>query len=727
VTDLENPVAPPLPLAGHLTEIALGYQRTLARNPRHPHALIGMSLVALASRQPALAVKMAAAGAAAAPGLVAAWIALGQAHKAAGQFDEAERACTHALRLGEANQKLGALAHLGLGELHLARERPEAAAREFELALRRQPTLAGAGLGLGNALALMGRFEDAFARYEQTLALHPRLPEAEFAAGFALARLGNAKEAETRYRRALAARPDFAAAWVNLGSLLREQGREMQAESALRRAAVLRPDLVSVWINLAALERDRQRPAEAEKNLRRAFALNPDQVETLIAWCQLRLAERDLAGAWAWLRWALLRDPRQNEAVNMQGILLHNQGRFEEAVAAFERAETLGNRAAASNRGNSLLDLGRMDEALRAHEIAVARDPTHPGAAYNLALTRLRLGDWERGWPGYEARWRFREIHRVPRTFPVPRWNPDAQPHLNGRRILLHAEQGLGDTIQFCRYAALVVARGGVPILEVQEPVERLLHSLELVRTGRATTAILGTRGSKKNRAADPHFDFELECPLLSLPAAFHTTLENVPRINPWSGPYLFADPAMVEEKRVAFPGLRPGLRVGFAWAGNPRYKADSRRSVRLETLLPLLRADDLAVNWISLQKGDARIQSAGPNADPIAAQIQSLNAALPPDIPVLDGSSRDRDLAETAALLATLDLVITTDTCIAHLAGALGKPVWILLPYLADWRWMQDRATTPWYPTARLFRQRNPGDWSELLARVARQLLDTK
>jgi tetratricopeptide (TPR) repeat protein len=698
----EKPAAPlpALPFTSHLTEIARGYQRTLERNPGHPQALVGMSLVALASRQPELAVQMAAAGAAAAPQMITAWIALGQAAKAAGQFEEATRAYAQAIRLEGTN----ALARMGLGELLLAREQPEAAAREFELALKRQPTLAGACLGLGNALALMGRTEDALARYEQTLTLHPRLPEAEFAAGFALARLGRIAEAETRYRRALAARPDFAAAWMNLGGLLREQGREVYAEAALRRAAQLRPDLVSVWINLAVLERERNHPAEAESHLRRAFALNPDQVETLIAWCQLRLAERDLAGAWAWLRWALLRDPFHNEAVNMEGILLHNEGRFAEAVAAFARAEALGNRTAASNRGNSLLDLGRMDEALRAHETAVERDPTHPGAAYNLALTRLRLGDWERGWHGYEARWRFREVHRAPRLFNQPRWDAASQPHLAGRRILLHAEQGLGDTLQFCRYAALVAARGGVPILEVQPPAERLLRSLEVVRSGRAATSALASG------ARQPEENFDCECPLLSLPAAFRTTVESVP----WPGAYLFPDPEEVEKKRAAFPnlhsGLRPNLRVGLAWAGNPRYKADGQRSVRLETLFPLLRAAqaDRRIHWISLQKGEA------------AAQI----AALPADLCVQDGSSRDRDLAETAALLATLDLVITTDTCIAHLAGAMAWPVWILLPALADWRWMQDRQTTPWYPTARLFRQRAPGDWHGLLARVARSLI---
>ena len=167
----------------------------------------------------------------------------------------------------------------------------------------------------------------------------------------------------------------------------------------------------------------------------------------------------------------------------MQGILLHSEGRFAEAVEAFERAEALGHRAAASNRGNSLLDMGETELALEAHEKAVECDPTHAGANYNLALTRLRLGDWERGWAGYEARWRFREVHRKPRVLHAPRWNGEA---LRGRRILLHAEQGLGDTIQFCRYANLVAARGGFPVLQVQEPVERLLRSMPLVRAGLA-------------------------------------------------------------------------------------------------------------------------------------------------------------------------------------------------------------------------------------------------
>jgi tetratricopeptide (TPR) repeat protein len=667
-----------------LLQLALGYQRTLSANPQDPRALAAISLVALASRQNETAVRMAKLAVTAAPRMVPAWVVLGQALKAAGCAAEAERAYRNALSL----DGMDALARLGLGELKLAADSPEEAASEFQFALCRLPLLAAAHLGLGNALAMMCRFEQALASYSKALALGPRLPEAEFASGFVLARLGRIREAEIHYRRALAERPDFAAAWVNLGSVLREQGREAEAWAALRRAVELRPDLISGWINLAALARAAKRPSEAEEYLRKALALDPSQVETHISWCQFRASEGDLPGAWEWLRKALAHQPDQNEAVNMQGILLHKEGRFEEAVECFRRAQSLGSRTAGSNCGNSLLDLGRMEEALEAHQSAVKLDPLSPGVQYNLALTRLRLGDWEHGWPDYEARWQFRAVHRSPRTFAVPRWQGEL---LEGRRILLHAEQGFGDTIQFCRYAALVAARGGNVVLQVQQPVERLLRSLAAVGSGAARTALL-------DQPAPP---FDLECPLMSLPAVFRTTVDSVP----WTGAYLGADPALVREKRMLLEGIGPGPHVGLCWAGNPRYKADRHRSMRLGRLLPLLRIR--RVCWISLQKGEA------------AGQIDDL----PAGVHLWDGSSAERDLAETAALIAGLDLVITTDTSIAHLAGAMGKPVWILLPHLSDWRWMQEIETTPWYPTARLFRQSSPGDWEGVLERVLAEL----
>jgi tetratricopeptide (TPR) repeat protein len=645
-----------------------------------------MCVVALVSGQTAAAVRMAVAAVEASPGMAVAHVALGQALKACGRNEEAEVAYWKAIELdGEL-----ALARLGLGELKLAAGKAEVARQEFERALRSEPGLVPALMGMGHALAMEGENEAALASYEHALRLRPKLAEAEFAAGFVQARMGRVKEAERRYRRAIVLRLDFAAAWMNLGVLLREEGKDIYAEAALRRAVALRPDLVAGWVNLALVERDHDRMAAAEGCLQRALELNPERVDTQISWCQLCAKCGDRVGAWGRLRWALAREPEHPEALNMRGILLHQEGRFSEAVQAFEQAEAVGHLAASSNRGNCLLDMGRMEEALGAHALAVARDPKHPGARYNLALTQIRMGYWERGWQGYEARWKFREVHRRPRTFKQARWRGE---RLDGQRVLLHAEQGLGDTIQFCRYAALVAARGGFPVLQVQGPVERLMRSLALVQAGRTETALLGEEGAR--------LKFDLECPLLSLAAVFGTTPETVP----WQGAYLAADRELVAtraaemEFRVEGCG---GLRVGVAWAGNPGYKADKQRSMHVRTLAPLLRM--AGVEWVSLQKGLA------------AEQIAELGG----EICLRDLSSGDRDLADTAALVAGLDLVITTDTSIAHLAGAMGKPVWILLPHLADWRWGNEGEKTPWYPTARLYRQRKPGDWAELLERVS-------
>ena len=661
--------------------VALRLKEKLDANPHDAQALMGMSLVAQASGQAQAALEMAQAAVTAAPESCAAWITLGQALKSAGRLDEAESAYRSALKLDGAS----ALARAGLGELCLAAGLPERALHEYETALLFKPVMVAAQLGLGHALACMGQNESALERYEHVLALRPRSPEAEFAAGFVLARLGRNDDAQKHYRRALAARPDFAAAWMNLGNLLRERSRWWQAESALKRAVALRPDLISGWLNLALLERECSRPDKAAQYLDHALEVNPENVETLVAYCQFRVAERDLPGAWKWLAKAIVCSPRHAEAVNMLGILLHSEGQFEEAVSAFTQAEELGSSAATSNRGNSLLELGRDEDALHAHEEAVARDPHSAGALYNLALTRLRLGDWQRSWSEYEARWRLREVHRTPRVFAQQRWRGEP---LEGRRILLHAEQGLGDTIQFSRYAALVAARGGSVILEVQEAVERLMHSLDVVRRGDAQVVRMGA----------PLPAFDLECPLMSLPAVFNTTVETVPSF----GAYLAADPALAAFRLNQLARRAGNPRIGIAWAGNPRYKADKQRSMHLKTLLPLL--ESAGVEFISLQKGEA------------ARQLEGLLSG----IGLVDGASRDKDLADTAALIDQLDLVITTDTSIAHLAGAMAKPVWILLPHVADWRWMQHRETTPWYPTARLFRQREPGNWPEVLERVA-------
>jgi tetratricopeptide (TPR) repeat protein len=683
---LPNPAAQ---MIERIREVAAASQKTLAENPRDAKALAAMGLVALSSGQSENAVRMAWAATEADPAMTPGWVILGQALKADGKPDVAAMAYREALQREPANP----LAHAGIGELLIVAGQAEEAVRSYEQALAAQPDFVAALVGLGHSLACLNRHEEALKCYERALAVEPLLAEAEFAAGFVCERMRQLDRAERRYRKALQMNPLLAAPWINLGNILRETGREQEAEIALRRGLQLKPDSVAGWNNLSLLQRERRQYRETEQSLRKSLALKASNVETLIHWCQFRIAENDLSGAWGWLRWALAADPKHAECENMRGILLHHEGLFDEAIEAFERADAMGHRVACANRGNSLVDAGRHAEAVVALEDAARRNPQNAGAAYNLSLARLRLGDWRRGWPEYEARWRFREVHRRPRVFEKPRWRGET---LEGQRVLLHAEQGLGDTIQFCRYAALVAERGGFPILEVQKPVERLMRSLEVVRSGRAEVTLLG-----ETRA--PH---DFECPLMSLPAVFGTIIETTP----WAGPYLAADPALVAQRLVQFPELAERaagqpLRVGVAWAGNPGYRNDQHRSVRLSRLLPLFSVK--GVEYFALQKGAA------------AEQL----AFLPPRFRVCDGSSQETDLAETAALVAQLDLVITTDTSIVHLAGALGKPLWVLLPYFCDWRWMLDRPTTPWYPTARLLRQRAQGDWDELFARAARDL----
>lgn len=670
-------------IPSNLTQLALGYQQVLDANPYQTEALVGMSLVALASRQSEAAVAMAKAAVAASPQIGITWITLGQVLKAEGRIGEAESAYERALFING----MDGLAQLGLGELRLSMGLPEAALVHYRRALRRQPTMASAHLGIGHSLASMNRHAEALAHYRQAHELAPHMAECDFCMGFVLARLGHMDDAIAHYRSAIARRSDFAAAWMNLGVLLREQGRLHHAEAALARAVTLRPKDVDGWLNLALLLREQRRQPEAEHVLRKAFALEPENAHVLMACCQLCMARNDLPGAWEWLRWSQARAPLNAEVVNLHGILLHHERRLAEAAEMFLRAEELGSVSAASNRGNSLLDMGRLEESLHAHELAVLRNPQSAGTRYNLALTQLRLGDWANGWENYESRWRFREVHPSPLHFRCPRWRGEP---LEGRRILLYAEQGLGDAIQFCRYAAMVAARGGHVILQVHPPVERLMHSLGVVRSGMACVTQLGEE--------PPAFD--LECPLMSLPAIFGTTVETVP----WPGPYLAAaaDPVAHSLPQAS---AHAALRVGIAWAGNPKYKADKFRSMRLHTLTPLFRIS--GVQWFSLQKGVAAAQLSG----------------LPEDVYLHDGAGKDRDLADTAALIAALDLVITTDTSIAHLAGAMGKPVWIMLPHLSDWRWMQDRPTTPWYPTATLFRQSTPGNWSHVMERIAARL----
>lgn len=664
---------------------AIRFQQKLLNNPCDPEALVALSLIALSSRQFDAAILTARAATEAAPQLIPAWVALGHALRANGNLDEAEASLTHALSIDGTDS----LALVALGEFNCAAGDAERAIALIRLAVNKSPEKPDVHLALGHAFACAGRFADALSAYQKTLDLAPNHAEASFAAGYALMRLYRPDEAERAYRRALFLNPNFAAAWLNLGQHLSEQGRIAEAEAALRRSVELMPTLTTGWVNLANLVKDCGSPALANEFLHRAMQIDPARVETLVALTLHAHEAGNRPAASQWLNKALEAAPQNADVLNTHGILLHAAGRHEEALTVLAEAESHGSFSAISNCGNVLLDMGRTAEALATHRRAVERDPHHPGARYNLALTELRSGHWLSGWLNYGARWHFREVNRITPHCNAPRWDGD---WLEGRSILLHAEQGLGDSIEFCRYAPLVAARNAQVTLEVQRPVARLIRSLAAAHSGAIHVIPRG----------EPRPPFDVECPLLSLPACFLTTTDTAP----WFGPYLAAEPDASErraaELRSHFGTDEKHLRIGLAWAGNPNYKADAARSMPLANYCPLLRALPEA-QFISLQKGEA------------ANQL----ASLPHNLHIYDGSRHDEDFADTAALAANLDLILTTDTAVAHLAGAMGLPVWLLLAHHADWRWMENRPDSPWYPTMRLFRQSKAGDWAGLLHRV--------
>jgi tetratricopeptide (TPR) repeat protein len=373
------------------------------------------------------------------------------------------------------------------------------------------------------------------------------------------------------------------------------------------------------------------------------------------------------------------------------GRALCDQGRLEESVVHFRDALRLepNYRYAHNNLGIVLSRLGQPDEALAHLQAALLLDPNDAAAHHNRGLVLLRLGRWGEGWPEYEWRWRTTPPKSPLRDFAQPLWTGGDTPD---RVVMLHAEQGFGDTLQYCRYAPLAAKRCAKVYLEVPATLLRLCAG----SLSDDKVEVVPRAANFPGHERLPHFD--LHCPLLSLPRVFATTLADVPA----ASPYLIADPADVAAWSQRLSAL-PGLRAGLVWAGNPQYPDDSRRSLRLAQLAPLAIT---GVSFVSLQKG------AGAHAE-----------AAPAGMTLLDASDDLRDFADTAAAITALDLVISVDTAAAHLAGALGKPVWLLNRFDSDWRWLVERTDTPWYPTMRIFRQPAFGDWDSVTAKVASEL----
>ena len=497
--------------------------------------------------------------------------------------------------------------------------------------------LQGAGAGQGSSQPLSAIFSDGRKTRPESAQAHQHLGEAQ-------ERAGDLQAAAKSYQRALALKPDSVELHCHLARALYQGGALQPAAELYRRALVLDPKKYEIYNDLGLALTDLGNFAAALEVFRRSLLLNSRSAKTIAGLGHLFERKGDLISATEAYRDAIKLDPKMRAAYVDLGFVLYGLGELSEAADCFAR--------------------------LRAME------PDSAEATVNLGLIHLLQGNLAAGWGEYESRWKVGVGDD--RKLLQRRWKGEP---LGGERILLYAEQGLGDTMQFVRYVPLVAERGGEVVLEVQPA----LHGL-----------LAGTDGaSRVIRRGEMLPEFTWQCPLMSLPLALGTQLDTIPaRV-----PYIVPDAARVEAWRERLQ--KNTRRVGLAWAGNPGHPRDRLRSIPLEYLVPLLNV--AGTTFYSLQFG------AG------SEQVKQL----PPAVRFIDLGDELKDFANVAAIVANLDLVISIDSAVAHLAGALGKPIWILLNKGCDWRWFLEREDSPWYPTSRLFRQTTPGEWEEVVKNI--------
>ncbi len=556
----------------------------------------------------------------------------------------------------------------------------------------------------------------------------------------ALHRQGQLREAERLYARVLKAAPDHFDALNLLGTIRIQQGQFGEAQRLLGAAVKARPDIADGWNHLGQAQHALKRPADALQSFDKALALAPDDVGILYQHANALIGLNRHREALAELERVLARKPQHFEArLNSglvqealganeralaefdtalamspqhpvahfnRGVVLIKLGRYAEALAANDRAIAAApdHVTAWLNRGMALAQLRRLEEAIASYGEVLARRKDHADALFNRALARLTLGDYRGGFADYEWRWR-RTGFTPPKSRGRRLWLGDTP--LAGKTILLHAEQGFGDTIQFARYAPLITARGATVLLEVPPELKSLLSRLDGV-------AAVIARGE-----APPPFD--LQCPLGSLPLALKTELATVPA----QLPYLSADQAHLSKWSARIENL-PRPRIAIAWAGNPAHDNDRNRSVALSAMAPLFPHSNPTRAGEGRMGTGAAGQGGGTGASFISIQRElrgddAAQLAAQPSVTHIGGELADFD--DTAAVLALCDLLVSVDTAPVHLAGAMGRPVWVLVPFAPDWRWTREGETTPWYPNARLFRQTALGDWNGVIARVAAAL----
>jgi tetratricopeptide (TPR) repeat protein len=516
--------------------------------------------------------------------------------------------------------------------------------------------------------------------------------------GAALQELGQWEAALANYDRAALLDRRYADPHYNRGNLFKDLGQWQSALASYEQAILLNDSHAEAHCNRGMVLAALQNHAAALASYDRALALRANYVEAHYnrgnTLCELRQWEAALQS----YDHAVALEPRYAAAYTNRAFVLREMGRLDEALASCDRALAIQPEfvPAHANRGGVLVAMNRPEEALACYDQALAIAPESASTHVNRGMTRLMLGDFAGGWADYEWRWRDQTswIIKEARHYPQPRWS--GKEPLAGRTLLVYCEQGYGDTIQFCRFAKLVAALGARLIFEVPAALASLMRSLE----GVAQWVVHG----------DPLPPFDYHCPLLSLPLALNTRLETVPA----PARYLSVGEDLRRRWQLRL-GERRGLRVGLAWSGGFRpglpqlWSGNDRRNIPLRALAGLAHP---GIEYYSLQKGQP--------AESELAQVLASGWAGPK---IHDLTGDIDDFADTAALVDQLDLVISVDTATAHLAGALGKPVWILNRFDHCWRWLSNRSDSPWYATARLYRQERAGDWDGVLRRVGRDL----
>ncbi len=495
---------------------------------------------------------------------------------------------------------------------------------------------------------------------------------------------GRLVEAEAVCRQILQGRPDLPEAEHLIGIIAHQSGKLGEAIEHVQRATKLAPHVALYHANLGEMHRLAGRPKLAVQEARRALEIEPAMPLALSNLGVALYELKDYDEAAQAQRKAIAANPSFAEAHANLGNALHALRRFDEAIAAYRRAIELkpDHADAWANLGTTLHHSGSFDDGIAALRRAIALAPHHANAHAGLGILLLMRGDLAEGWDEYE--WRLRSTERKGPRFPEKPWQGES---LAGKHIYVQAEQGFGDTLQFVRYIPPLAARAGSVTLRVHQELVTLL------RENLPGIAILGDRN-------DPA-PYQCDAVLLSLPRLLKTRLETIPS----AVPYLRA-PAEATRRWTSRLATMAGVKVGVVWAGNPEHVNDYRRSIDLKSLAPLFAVR--GTSFASLQVG------------PRAADLKKLKSGKQT---IDDLSPAFVDFIESAAAVSALDLVITVDTSAAHLAGALGKPVWVLLPWVTDWRWMLNREDNPWYPTMRLFRQKQGEDWSDVIARVAAEL----